>query len=134
MKRGAFGVLVLGILFLFSSQAMAQEAGSGFKIERMVIATGIENREPIGVAEAFPSSTQKVYCFVEARNIQEDSTVTIVWSLNGKEVHRYAISLKKGFRWRTYSEKTIHGMTGDWKVDLLDSSGNILRTATFRVE
>jgi len=110
-------------IFILSGLLIPQETKPGFTIERPVIAGGIENREPVNVMELVPSTTEKVYCFIEARNIQEDTNITVVWSLNGKEVNRAALPLKKGFRWRTYAEKNLYGMKGEWKVDLLDSAG-----------
>jgi len=36
----------------------------------MVIAEGVEDREPVGVAETFPASIGRVYCFLEATNMK----------------------------------------------------------------
>lgn len=134
MKGLRYLILSPIIFFILSGFVTAQEANPGFTVKRFVIAGGIENREPVNVMETFPSTIEKVYCFIEARDIQEDTNITIVWSLNGKEVNRTSLPLKKGFRWRTYAEKNLYGMRGEWKVDLLDSAGMSLKSLTFKVE
>jgi hypothetical protein len=42
--------------------------------------------------------------------------------------------VKKSSRWRTWANKSLGGMKGDWKVDVLDESGAVLKSATFNVE
>ncbi len=134
MKGLRYLTLPILILFVLSGLVIAQETKPGFTIERLVIAGGIENREPVNVMELVPSTTEKVYCFIEARNIQDDTNITVVWSLNGKEVNRVSLPLKKGFRWRTYAEKNLRGMKGEWKVEILDSAGTAIKSVTFKVE
>lgn len=34
----------------------------------------------------------------------------------------------------TWSNKTIAGMKGDWKVEVLDSTGAVIKTASFKVQ
>ncbi len=133
MKRWMVLTIVF-YLIAFSLGAYAQMAESGFAIERLVIAGGVESREPVDVRDTFPSTTEKVYCFIEARDIKEDTNITVAWSNNGKEVLRTSLPLKKGFRWRTYADKRLYGMKGEWKVDVLDGSGNPVKSITFKVE
>ncbi len=133
MKR--WMVLTVALYFIaFGLGAHAQMAEPGFSIERFVIAGGVENREPVDVKDTFPSTTEKVYCFIEARNIKDDTNITVVWSNNGKEVLKTSLPLKKGFRWRTYADKKLYGMKGEWKVDILDGAGNPVKSVTFKVE
>lgn len=88
-KHLALLVLVLAVFSLiainpvFSQQSSAkQEApeAAGFTIERMVVGTGIENKEPVGASDKFPATTEQVFCFIEAKDIDEDTTITVVWS------------------------------------------------------
>jgi len=103
-------------------------------IARAVVGTGVEKSEPAGVAETFPASTEKVYCFIEATNIPKDTEVTFVWSQGGKELSKFNLPLKMGSRWRTYAYKNINGMKGDWKVEIKDADGKLLKDVTFKVE
>ncbi len=100
----------------------------------MEIAGSVENREPAGVAAAFPATTEKVYCYVEIKDAPKDTTITYVWTLGPNEMGKVTQQVKKSSRWRTWASKTLGGMKGDWKVDVLDESGTVLKSSTFKVE
>jgi hypothetical protein len=114
--------------------ASGQDKPAAIEIARAVIGTGVENLEPKGVAETFPASTETVYCFLEARNIPSDTEVTFVWSMGDKEMLKYSTSLKAGARWRTYASKNLYGKKGDWKVEIKDAGGKVLKEVKFKVE
>lgn len=117
-----------------SATPESKAPSSDLTIARMEIAGSVENREPAGIAASFPATQEKVYCFVELKDIPQDTTITFVWSLGGNEVDKISQQIKKSWRWRTWSNKTINGMKGDWKVDVLDEAGAVLKSATFKVE
>jgi hypothetical protein len=151
-KHLVLSVLVLAVLSLiainpaFSQQAPAKQATptvavkqetpktAGLTIERMVVGTGIENKELVGASDKFPAATEKVFCFIEAKNIDEDTTITAVWSYEGKELSKYDLKLQKSSRWRTNANKNLNGMKGNWQVEVKDVKGNTLKSATFKVE
>jgi hypothetical protein len=112
----------------------AAKEGPGFTVARLVVGTGVENREPTGVAETFPASTEKIYCFLEATNIAKDTEVSLVWSLGGKEMWKMNLPLKMGPKWRTNAFKSLGGLKGDWKIELKDATGNPVKEAKFKVE
>jgi hypothetical protein len=116
-----------------AKEAAAKE-GPGFTITRLVAGTGVENREPTGVAETFPASTDKIYCFLEATNIAQDTEVSFVWFKGDKELWKMNLPLKKGLKWRTYTSKTVKGLKGDWKVEIKDAAGNAVKDVKFKVE
>lgn len=129
------GVILLLVLAIVPvCPAHAQAGDPGFTVERFVIAGSIDDREPVGIVDAFSSATEQVYCFLEARDITEDTSVTFVWSLDGREEAAITLPLRQGQRWRTYSSKRLGGRTGLWTVDLQDSTGSIVQTASFSVE
>jgi hypothetical protein len=105
-----------------------------FTIKRLVIGTGVENSEPEGVAETFPASTEKVYCFLEATDITEDTEATFVWFHGEEEMRKFSVPLKMGPRWRTYAYKNLRELKGDWKVEIRDSNGNLVKQIEFKVE
>lgn len=125
---------VITISFILSS-TFAQEDRE-FNVARMVVSAGIEDREPVGVAETFISSTatEKVYCFLEAKDITEDTNISFVWYFEEKEKARVTLPLFQGSRWRTYSTKNLAGLKGDWKVELQNANGIILKTVKFTVQ
>ncbi|MEI9478171.1 MAG: DUF2914 domain-containing protein [Deltaproteobacteria bacterium] len=125
--------MVLSAFGQAKTEGTPKEAAA-LAIARAVVGTGVENSEPAGVAETFPASTEKVYCFVEATNIPEDTEVTFAWSQGGKELSTFNLPLKMGSRWRTFAYKNINGMKGDWKVEIKDAEGKLLKDITFKVE
>jgi len=148
MKKGPkTGILILLLAALISwgiippvfGQEKAKpevtiKEAAGFNIARLVVGTGVENREPVGVAETFPASTGKVYCFLEATNITKDSEVSFVWFYGQKEMLKVILPLKMGPRWRTNASKNLGGLKGEWKVEIKDGEGNLVRDVKFRVE
>ena len=65
----------------------------------------MENSEPLGVAETFPASTEKVYCFLEAADIPKDTKISFVWYHGQNEMLKTTLSLEMGRRWRTFADK-----------------------------
>lgn len=141
MGKGLIGLLVLVMLCAFSSmhagQADAQTpaaATASLNLTRMEIAGSVENREPVGIAAVFPATQETVYCYLEFRDVPQDTTVTYVWTLGQNEMDRMTQEVKKSWRWRTWGSKSLGGMKGDWKVDVLDESGSVLKSVSFKVE
>ena len=139
-KAGVLSLLILACVFALhmTSSASGQEGkkskeGADFSIAKIVVAEDVRDREPVGVAEVFPSSTEKVYCFIEATDIRENTEVTFIWYHEGKKLHTYSLPLMEGPRWRTFSYKNLHGMTGPWKVEIRDSAGNSIESISFKV-
>jgi hypothetical protein len=100
----------------------------------MEIAGSVENREPVGIAASFPATQEKVYCYLEFKDVPQDTTITYVWTLGQDDMGKVTQQVKKSSRWRTWANKSLGGMKGDWKVDVLDESGAVLKSATFNVE
>ncbi len=112
----------------------APAAAPSLNITRMEIASGVEDRQPVGIAATFPATTEKVFCYLEFKDVPNDTSITYVWTLGPNEMGKVTQQVKKSSRWRTWANKTIGGMKGDWKVDVLDGSGAVLKSATFKVE
>jgi hypothetical protein len=116
------------------SKEVAVQESPGFTIAQMVVCENVENRAPVGEAEVFPASTPKVYSYLEAKDIVEDTNVSFVWHFEENQVAKVDLTLRKGSRWRTYASKNIATFKGDWKVELQDASGKVLKAIAFKVE
>jgi hypothetical protein len=126
-------ILVWTIVPQGHGQEKAKE-GASFTVARLVVGTGVENSEPVGAAEAFPASTEKVYCFLEATGIGKDMEISFIWSYGDKEMLKTTLPLKAGPKWRTYANKNLGGLKGEWKVEIKDSDGKVLKDLKFKVE
>jgi hypothetical protein len=103
-------------------------------LTRMEICSNVTDRRPVDIDTHFPSSQDKVYCFLEFGGAAKETSVTVVWTLNQLEVGRVNLPVRRFPLFRTWANKTIFGMKGDWKVDVLDDKGALLRTAAFTVQ
>jgi len=129
---------VLIVSFAITSPAIGQEkakmGAEVFSISTMVVAEDVQDRQPVGVAETFPASTEKVYCFIEAKNISEDTEATFVWYHEGQEMRTFTLPIMQGLRWRAFAYKNLHGKAGNWKVEIRDKAGNSVKSISFKVE
>jgi hypothetical protein len=146
MKKHA-AVMLISVLALFTvwvifpvayGQEKSKQEGVpkeiSFTVKRLVVGTGVENSEPVGVAETFSASTEKVYCFLEAADIAKDTEVSFVWINGGKEMLKTTLPLKAGPKWRTHANKNLRGLKGEWKVEIKGPDGNVLKDVKFKVE
>ena len=132
-------MVVLGMILPAYGQEKGKPEGAAkeaapFAVKRLVIGTGVENGEPVGAAETFPASTEKLYCFLEATDITKDVEISFVWYNGEKELSKFAVPLKMGPRWRTYAYKNLRGLKGDWKVEIKDPDGKVVKDVKFKVE
>lgn len=153
MKKVLIGSLIFSV-FLLAGFSQAQQAttptpspegpaaaeqktdapAAGLTLARMEIAGSVENREPVGIATTFPATAEKVYCFLEFRNVANETMVNVVWTLGLNEMGNVPLTIKPYAKFRTWANKSLGGMKGDWKVEVKDGSGAVLRSATFKVE
>ena len=99
-------------------------------VARAAITNGIENREPVDNLAQVTTKTGKVYYFTELHDM-EGQTVTHRWEHNGEMMAEVPFQVG-GPRWRVYSSKNLAPTwTGEWKVSVVDASGNTLRADTF---
>ena len=124
--------LLLSIVsFIFSDIALAETTLS---VEAAVIATGVENLTPMGVADKFPANTGRLYCYSKIIGGGEGSSIKHIWYYGDKKVDEIILSIKSS-SFRTYSYKTISSdWTGKWKVEIVADDGTILKTLEFVIE
>jgi len=130
-------LLVVLIVWTLSSaygQEKPKQEQVGMTIARLVVGTGVEKGEPVGIAEKFPATTEKVHCFLEAKDIPKDTEISFVWIHGQKELLKTTLPLKMGSKWRTYAHKNLRGLKGDWKVEIKDANGNHIKDVQFKVE
>lgn len=158
MKKALISCLVLS-LFVLAGMVMAQQAPApasspaaqmpaasapakaaaaapapSLNVSRFEICGSVENRQPVGIAATFPATQEKVYCYLEFKNVAKDTKITYVFTLGQNEMGRATQDVKKSWRWRTWASKSLGGMKGDWKVDILDESGAVIKSGTFKVQ
>ncbi len=105
-------------------------------IKRLVLAKGVEKREPVSPAAAFSKAEAKhVYAFVEIDNPdKKDSEIVVSFAKVGAPdnggVH---LHVGPSRRWRTWAVTRASNGAGKWRVTVRDAAGNKLDEATFDV-
>lgn len=130
--------IVVSIMLLskigFSEEKGQKETARLFSISQIVVAEDIREREPIGIADSFPLDVDRVYVYIEATDITEDTDITVNWYHEGEKVHSYTLPLTEGTRWRTYAYKNIFRREGNWEIKLIDENGDEVESVTFEVK
>jgi len=117
----------LSLVILFSFRANAQNAGS---VERSVVTSGVEDREPVDQIDTVFVGTDKVFFFTELQNFTGNQ-ITHKWSHAG-EVRAEVTFNVQGSRWRVFSSKNlVRDWLGDWSLQVVDSSGTVLNENSF---
>jgi len=109
--------------------AAAQPAAVVVKVEKLVVATGVENREATGAAASFGADVGLVYCWTKLSVDTPPAKIKYVWSMGGQKVSEYAMEIKAAGRWWASKKVT----PGSWKVEVLSENGEALGSADFTV-
>ena len=125
--------LAFTIQFIFFSPVLSMD-DPGFTVSRMVMCEKISDREPYNITDTFSDNSETVFCFLEAKNIEIDTTISFVWYFEGQEKARVTLPLQRGRRWRTFSSKKLGNLKGSWTVELQEESGIVLSSVPFQVQ
>lgn len=131
-KLLSFVACVLLAQGLAAAQEKSEKAASqDLKVEKIVVATSVENREPVGENTEFEALVGTVYCWTKITASTTPATIKHVWYLDDKKV--FEIPLEINFAsTRTWSSKTVQ--TGNWKVEVTDDAGTVLSSIGFTVK
>jgi hypothetical protein len=126
------GIVILISLCLFIPAVGAQESNK-LEVVAAAISKNVVAREAMDVGNRFPNSTPRLYCFTKVVGASQPTEIVHVWRYSDVERARVSLAVKAA-SWRTYSSKAIqaHEM-GPWRVDVLDTSGNLLETINFEI-
>jgi hypothetical protein len=119
-------------LCLLIPAAGAQEANK-VQVVAAAICKDVVEREAVDVGTQFSNSVSRLYCFTKAVSSEIPTEVVHVWRYGDVERARVSLAVKAA-TWRTYSSKAIQPHEiGPWRVDVLDTSGNLLETINFEI-
>ena len=125
-------VVVLISMCVLIPTVEAQVAGK-IEVAASAICKDVMDREAVDVGTRFSNSVPRLYCFTKIEGASQPIEVVHVWSYGDVERARISLMVKSS-DWRTYSSKAIQAHeTGAWRVDVLDTAGNLLETINFEV-
>ena len=127
--------LLVGI-FVTLGVAAAQEktspaADQGIKVEKIVAAASVNNREPVGENKEFDTSVGTLSCWTKVTATTVPATIKHVWYFGDKKVFEKSLDIKFASM-STWSTKSVKA--GNWKVDVTDDAGTVLSSVSFTVK
>ncbi len=132
LKRLFLSLLFSALIFLPLICLNAQEKSS-LEVKKILLGTGLENKEVTGVDTTFSADIGKIYCWTKVTGTTTETQIAHRWYFNEKEVAKIDITVKYP-SYRCWSIKTIYPeMKGNWKVDIEDSAGKLLSSISFAI-
>ena len=108
----------------------SMEDTSSEHVARAVFTSDVQNREPTDTLTSLSTDHNKIYFFTELTGLG-GQTVTHRWEYQGKTMSEVKFDVG-GPRWRVWSSKTLLPQwTGEWRVSIIDGSGNEVGGETF---
>lgn len=122
-------LLVLGLSFFLL--LMNDGAARALEVAEGLITTGVIDHRPVDNVQGWPAASGPLSCFTRILGAEEPTTIFHVWYWGDREMAR--IELRVGHSpWNTWSVKTLEaGWTGDWRVEVVDGTGQLLRSIPF---
>jgi hypothetical protein len=125
MKHLVLLLLVFGMMLFVPAQSRALEVVEG------LITTQVSDRQPVDSVQSYPAASGKLFCFTRIAGAIEGAQVFHVWYRGDQEMARVKLLLRSS-DWRTWSSKSLlPSWSGDWRVEVVDSEGNLLQAIPF---
>jgi len=113
-----------------SAPATSMESASSEHVARALFTSEVQNREPTDTVTSLSNDKNKIYFYSELTGLG-GQTVTHRWEYQGKTMGEVKFNVG-GPRWRVWSSKTLLPQwTGEWRVSIIDGSGNKVGEGTF---
>ncbi len=97
------------------------------------ITTEINNRQPIDEVQSVSVEVGKLFCFTRVAGASGGTSIFHVWYRNGVEMARVELPVRSS-DWRTWSSKRlVPHWRGEWRVEVLDPAGELLRSLSFNL-
>jgi hypothetical protein len=122
------------ILMVCMAFTVAAFAGT-MQVESSAIGEDVVNHEIVREEGSFAATVGKIYCLSKIANIENPTEVVHAWYYGNEERARVRVKLNVSPpAWRTYSSKIIRvHEIGFWRVEILDTDGNLLATERFQI-
>lgn len=127
------GAIVVIISMCLLIPAVEAQVSDTLEVVAAAICKDVVDREAVDVGSSFSTSVPRLYCFTKIVGASQPTEVVHVWSYGDVERARISLAVNAA-TWRTYSSKAIQAHEiGTWRVDVLDSAGNLLETINFEI-
>ena len=121
------------------TRAFEPELGASDRltIQRLVTATGVDEREPVAPSTFFGPHDARIYAFVEASNESHEEEILTVHFIGPDGQVSGGIELRipaEAPRWRTWAFTEHAKEPGLWRVEIRSSDGSLIGALPFEVE
>lgn len=133
MKKTSTLITCLSLIVTMLPGTLRAESEGAIEVARMVLCSGIQDREPYNPSEDFTPDVNRVYCFTEIFHADAPRTITHRWYYGDQLMAEVPLEVA-GERYRTWSSKqVVPSAAGEWHVEVVDDAGEALGDITFRV-
>jgi hypothetical protein len=124
--------LLLGVTHVAAKEASPKE----LTVKRLVLAHGVDNREPQDPSSTFKTQDDRVYAFVELQNPTKTAgRISVVFvPPSGSALAEIPLEVGDTSRFRTWAFTRKAHDAGQWGVVVRDDKGRLLARETFTVE
>jgi hypothetical protein len=108
---------------------------TALRVERLVVARGVEAREPQGADTVFAADEKRLFAFLEVDNPERapgDVKVTFV-APDGEAQPPIELAVGDSPHWRTWAFTRRAHAPGTWKAIVRDERGHVLASTEFDV-
>jgi len=111
-----------------------KRATTSLKVSEIGVCTGIVDRQPVNENTIFSSDVGRIYCWTKINGAMEPTEIKHIWYYGNEKLREIKLDLKY-VTTRTWSYKNISpSQVGDWKIEVVDINGNVLKTIVFKIE
>lgn len=124
------------LVFLTAATLPAQVSAdtSPVAVAEAVIATDVQDRQPVDNLTSVEANVGTVYCWTRITGAEGEMQVEHVWYHGQNEMARVSLTIA-GSNWRTWSSKNIvPDRAGEWRVDIVGPDGSVLDSVSFTVK
>ena len=105
------------------------------ELNEIMICRGIYKRNPIKPGSSFFNNVDSLFCYTKISNSGSKKEIKHIWYFDDKEISSVTYNIKTSYNYRSWSKKTIYPrQIGKWRVDVIDSFGNILGSRNFNIK
>ena len=109
----------------------APEFAPGIEVEKIVFATAVSSRAPVGVSDVFDSKTGSIYCWNQLLLSRPPINIRHEWYWNDEKVgsSAFRVHFKHARVWSRHKTRP-----GQWRVEIRDAdSGRLIAVGAFVV-
>jgi hypothetical protein len=133
LAAAAFGCCVPAVIAAAppESPLPAEVRNVDLDVVEMAFCAAIKDRNPVGVADTFPSHVYSLYCFTAITGAVDTTWVTHRWYRGAMRVADVRLPVGSP-HWRTWSRKRIlPGWEGEWRVDVVTPDSVVIGSKKF---